>query len=230
MTARTGLVLLGPPGAGKGTQAAGLSKRLGIPHISTGDMLREAVAAGSKVGLEAKRYMDSGALVPDSVVVAIVAERLRKPDCGKGWLLDGFPRNVAQARALEAQLAAGGEGVTAVLYMKVPAEAVTRRLSGRRMCRKCNKGYHVEFMPPKQADRCDACGGELYQRPDDKPETIRQRLEVYEKSTAELVDFYRGQGVLREVDGSGTPEEVGRGLAAAVGGQGKKVKGAGRKR
>jgi adenylate kinase len=222
MAGRIGLVLLGPPGAGKGTQAAGLSKSLGIPHISTGDMLREAVAAGTKVGLEAKKYMDSGALVPDSVVVAIVGERFKKPDCDKGWLLDGFPRNVAQAKALEEELAATGETVTAVLYMKVPAEAVTRRLSGRRMCRGCNKGYHVEFMPPKQAGKCDVCGGELYQRPDDREETIRQRLEVYEKSTVELVTYYREKGVLREVDGSGTPEEVARGLAAAVKGTGAK--------
>ena len=220
MSGRIGLVLLGPPGAGKGTQAARLSRELGIPHISTGDMLREALAARSPVGLEAKKFMDSGALVPDAVVVAIVGERFKKADCAQGWLLDGFPRNVAQADALEKELSRTRDAVSAVLYMKVAPEVVTRRLSGRRMCRKCNRGFHVEFLPPKQAGKCDACGGELYQRDDDKAETIRQRLEVYEKSTAELVSFYRARKVLREVDGSGAPEEVARGLAAAVKGAG----------
>jgi adenylate kinase len=216
MANRTGLVLLGPPGAGKGTQAEGLSRKFEIPHISTGDMLRGAVAAGTKVGLEAKKYMDAGELVPDSVVVAIVGERLQQADCEKGWLLDGFPRNTAQADALAAQLAEIGHDVTAVLYIKVPADAVVERLCGRRMCRACNKGYHVKFMPPRAEGKCDACGGELYQRDDDREETIRQRLEVFEQSTAALVDYYAGKGRLREVDGAGTPEEVGEALAAAV--------------
>jgi adenylate kinase len=213
---RTGLILLGPPGAGKGTQAQGLSEAFGIPHISTGDMLREAVAAGSPVGLEARKFMEAGELVPDRVVVGIVGERLQKPDCAPGWLLDGFPRNVAQADALDRKLAEIGHAVTAVLYMKVPAEVVVERLSGRRMCRACNHGYHVKFMPPQQTGKCDACGGELYQRPDDREETIRQRLEVYSRDTAPLVEYYAPGGRLLEVDAGGPPEEVGAALIAAV--------------
>jgi adenylate kinase len=214
-----GLILLGPPGAGKGTQAVRLSKELGIPHISTGDMLREAVASGREVGRRAKKYMDAGQLVPDAVVVAIVSERLGAPDCGRGWLLDGFPRNEAQAEALEAELARIKQTIGAVLYLKVSAEEVTRRLSGRRMCRdpKCNAGYHLEFMPPRKPGVCDKCGGELYQRDDDKPETIRQRLAVYEKATAALVARYRAGGLLREIDASGGPDQVARSLMAAVG-------------
>jgi adenylate kinase len=213
---RTGLILLGPPGAGKGTQAAAISGRFGIPHISTGDMLRGALAAGTEVGLEAKKYMDAGELVPDSVVVAIVGERLQQDDCAPGWLLDGFPRNTAQADALEGQLEKIGHAVTAVLYLKVPDSVVVERLSGRRLCRECNKGYHVKFMPPAAEGKCDACGGELFQRDDDREETIRQRLEVYGQSTAELVDYYGSRGLLREVDASGAPEAVGAALGAAV--------------
>jgi len=213
-----GLILLGAPGAGKGTQAVRLSKHLGIPHISTGDMLREAVASGREVGLRAKKYMDAGELVPDSVVVAIVSERLGSADCGKGWLLDGFPRNEAQAVALEAELARIGQAISAVLFLKVSAEEVTRRLSGRRMCRnqKCKAGYHLEFMPPAKPGVCDRCGSELYQRDDDKPETIRQRLEVYEKSTAGLVARYRSAELLHEIEASGNPDDVARALMAAV--------------
>jgi adenylate kinase len=216
---KTGIVLFGPPGAGKGTQAQALSRRFGVPHVSTGDMLREAVAAGTAVGLKAKGYMDSGALVPDRVVVDIVAERLRRSDCVKGWLLDGFPRNVAQADALEAGLERSGEKISAVLYMKVAPEVVTRRLSGRRMCRKCNRGYHVEFMPSAKPGLCDSCGGELYQRDDDQEATIRQRLDVYARSTVDLASYYGQKGLLREVDASGSPAEVAELLAAAVTGQ-----------
>jgi len=216
MADRTGLILLGPPGAGKGTQAAGLSARFGIPHISTGDMLREAVAAETEVGLEAKRYMEAGELVPDSVVVGIVGERLQQDDCAGGWLLDGFPRNTAQADALASKLAEIGHQVTAVLYMRVPVEAVVERLGGRRMCKPCNKGYHVKFMPPAEEGKCDECGCELYQRPDDNEGAIRQRLEVFENDTAPLVSYYGERGVLSEVDGAGTPEEVGTALVAAV--------------
>ena len=216
MSDRIGLILLGAPGAGKGTQAEGLSEKFDIPHISTGDMLREAVAAESEVGLEAKRYMEAGELVPDSVVVGIVAERLQKDDCARGWLLDGFPRNTAQADALTASLQKIGHQLTAVLYIKVPAEAVVERLGGRRMCKPCNKGYHIKFMPPREEGKCDVCGSDLYQRPDDNEETIRQRLEVFEKETAPLVAYYQQQGVVCEVDGSGEPESVGKALVAAV--------------
>lgn len=216
MADRTGLILLGPPGAGKGTQAEGLSSKFGIPHISTGDMLREAVAAQSPVGLEARKFMEAGELVPDSVVVGIVGERLQKADCANGWLLDGFPRNTVQADALTAKLGEIGQEITAVLYMKVPADAVVERLGGRRMCKQCNKGYHVKFMPPKTEGKCDACAAELYQRPDDNEATIRQRLEVFERETAPLVAYYGERGGLCEVDGSGSPDEVGGALAAAV--------------
>jgi adenylate kinase len=213
-----GLILIGPPGAGKGTQAAMLSREMGIPHISTGDMLREAVASGSEVGRRAKRFMDSGGLVPDDVVVSIVSERLGRPDCARGWLLDGFPRNGPQAEALAAEISRAGRRVTAALYLRVPAEEVTQRLAGRRICRnpKCGAGYHLENMPPAKPGVCDKCGGELYQREDDKPETIRKRLAVYERDTAGLIDLYRRQGVLREVDGSRSPAEVGRALLAAA--------------
>lgn len=216
MAARTGLVLLGPPGAGKGTQAEGLSARLGVPHISTGDMLREALASGTEVGLQAKKYMDAGELVPDPVVVAIVAERLARPDCEPGWLLDGFPRNEAQAAALDGELGDIGHEITAVLYLEVSPEEVVKRLSGRRMCRQCNAGFHVEFMPSAKGELCDRCGGELYQRDDDRPETISQRLEVYETSTAGLVAYYRERDLLCEVDAAGEPEEVAAAALAAV--------------
>ena len=219
-----GLILIGPPGAGKGTQAAMLSQELGIPHISTGDMLREAVASGSEIGRRAKGFMDSGGLVPDSVVVSIVSERLSRPDCARGWLLDGFPRNGSQAEALAAELSRTGRKVSAALYLRVPAEEVTKRLAGRRICRnaKCGAGYHLENMPPKKPGVCDKCGGELYQRDDDKPETIRKRLAVYEKDTAGLIDLYRRAGVLREVDGSRDPAAVGRDLLTAAGAAGRK--------
>jgi len=216
MSARIGLILLGPPGAGKGTQAEGLSQALGIPHVSTGDMLRAAVKSGREVGLRAKKYMDAGELVPDAVVVAIVSERLAADDCQKGWLLDGFPRNEAQAVALEAELSRTRQKITAVLFLKVSAEEVTRRLSGRRLCRQCNAGYHVGFMPSKKPGACDRCGGELYQRDDDKAETIRQRLQVYEKNTAGLVAYYRSKGLLREVEAAGRPEAVGAALLAVA--------------
>ena len=216
MPGQLGLILLGAPGAGKGTQAERLSRELGIPHISTGDMLREAVASGREVGLRARKYMDRGELVPDGVVVAIVSERLAAADCAQGWLLDGFPRNEAQAAALESALTRTGQKIGAALYLKVSAAEVTRRLAGRRMCRGCNAGYHLEFMPPAKPGVCDRCGGELYRRDDDQPETIRQRLQVYEKSTAGLVSYYRAKGLLREIDASGSPEEVGQELLAAT--------------
>ena len=195
------LILLGPPGAGKGTQAKLLTECLDIPQIATGDILRGAVQAGTALGLQAKGYMDAGALVPDEVVIGIVRERLQQADCCKGFILDGFPRTVAQADALQGNLATLGRQLDRVVSLTVDADALVERLTGRRTCRACGRGYHVTFDPPQVADRCDACGGELFQRDDDQEATIRKRLTVYGEQTAPLIDYYRAAGLLAELDG-----------------------------
>jgi adenylate kinase len=202
------LILLGPPGAGKGTQAQRLSDRLGIPQVSTGDILRAAVAAGTPLGREAKGYMDQGALVPDGVVIGIMRERLAAPDCARGYILDGFPRTAAQAEALGETLQALGTPLTAVVSLTVDPEELVRRLSGRRSCGSCGAAYHLETAPPRRAGVCDRCGGALLQREDDREETIRKRLAVYREQTAPLVAYYRGRGLLKEVDGRGDVSEV----------------------
>lgn len=199
------LIFLGPPGAGKGTQAAIISKTLGIPTISTGDMLRAATKEGTEVGLKAKSYMDAGSLVPDEVIIGIVKERLQKPDCTKGYILDGVPRTLAQAQALE------DEGIVfdKVISLEVNDEAIVERMSGRRVCSRCGEPYHVLSKRPKTEGVCDSCGGELVQRADDKAETVRFRLEVYHTETEPLKRFYQERGLLREVSGSGrTIEET----------------------
>ena len=199
------LIFLGPPGAGKGTQAAIVSKELGIPSISTGDMLRAAVKEGTKVGLEAKSFMDAGKLVPDAVIIGIVDERLAKPDCAKGYILDGVPRTLAQAEALEK----AGISFDHVISLEVRDEAIVERMSGRRVCAKCGTPFHVVNNPPKAEGVCDACGGELIQRADDKAETVRHRLEVYHEETEPLKSFYEERGVLDLVPGDlGTIEET----------------------
>ena len=199
------LIFLGPPGAGKGTQAAIVSKELGIPSISTGDMLRAAVKEGTKVGLEAKSFMDAGKLVPDAVIIGIVDERLAKPDCAKGYILDGVPRTLAQAEALEK----AGISFDHVISLEVRDEAIVERMSGRRVCAKCGTPFHVVNNPPKAEGVCDACGGELIQRADDKAETVRHRLEVYHEETEPLKSFYEARGVLDLVPGDlGTIEET----------------------
>jgi len=206
-------VLLGAPGAGKGTQAQLIKDRFKVPHIATGDILRAAVAAGTEVGLRAKSYMDKGELVPDEVVVAIVADRIAEDDCSDGWLLDGFPRTVPQAEALDRTIAEKSLApIDRVVYLSVSAEEVIKRLSGRRVCPNtdCGAAYHVEFMPPKAEGVCDRCGTGIIQRDDDKPDTVRQRLETYEKRTSALVARYRDAGVLAEIKAEGTPEEVGK--------------------
>lgn len=195
------LILLGPPGAGKGTQAKMLTVRFGIPQISTGDILRAAVREGTPMGVKAKDCMDAGALVGDEIVVGIVRERLLKDDCLPGFILDGFPRNVAQADALQETLAALGKELDVVVSLDVDTEALVERLTGRRTCRDCGRGYHVKFDPPSVADRCDACGGELFQREDDQESTIRHRLDVYQQQTAPLIDYYRRAGLLSVIDG-----------------------------
>ncbi|PNU21598.1 adenylate kinase [Geothermobacter hydrogeniphilus] len=195
------LILLGPPGAGKGTQAKLLIEHFGIPQISTGDMLRAAVKAGTEMGLKAKACMDSGALVPDEVVIGIVRDRLQEADCEKGFILDGFPRTVPQADALKSTLAGLGKELQAVISLEVDIEALVERLTGRRTCRSCGQGFHLRFDPPGTAGVCDACGGELYQRDDDREETIRNRMKVYQEQTAPLVSYYQRDGLLAAIDG-----------------------------
>ncbi len=195
------LILLGPPGAGKGTQAKMLVERFAIPQIATGDILRGAVQAATPLGVQAKGFMDAGALVPDEVVIGIVRERLQESDCQGGFILDGFPRTVAQADALQSTLTGLGRQLDRVVSLTVDTEALVLRLTGRRTCRACGRGYHVTFDPPRNAESCDACGGELYQRDDDQEATIRRRLSVYAEQTAPLIAYYREAGLLVELDG-----------------------------
>ncbi|HEX6871586.1 MAG TPA: adenylate kinase [Micromonosporaceae bacterium] len=202
------LVLVGPPGAGKGTQAEFIAAHLSVPKISTGDIFRANVAAGTPLGVEAKRYMDSGQLVPDEVTINMVRDRLADSDTTDGFLLDGFPRTVPQASALDKLLADLGVGLDLILELVVEPDEVIRRLSGRRTCRGCGKIWHIVFDAPSQEDLCDRCGGELYQRDDDKPETISERLRVYARDTAPLVDFYAAQGKLVGIDATGPVEDV----------------------
>jgi adenylate kinase len=202
------LLLLGPPGAGKGTQAKRLTDELGIPQISTGDMLREAVKKGSPLGREAKSFMDKGALVPDGVVIGLVDERTKAADCKGGFMLDGFPRTVAQADALGTMLGRQGRKIDHVVAMEVNADELVARLSGRRTCRTCGTTYHVQFSPPKRAGVCDKDGGELYQRDDDKEAAIRQRLTTYDAQTKPLIAYYDQRGLLRRVNGLGSVDEV----------------------
>ena len=197
------IILLGPPGAGKGTQAKMLIDKYGIPQISTGDMLRAAVKAGTQLGLEAKKYMDKGELVPDEVVIGLVKERLQEPDCTKGFMLDGFPRTVAQAEVLDKELEGMGKAIDHVICIEVPNEELIARLTGRRTCKECGAGYHLKFDPPKVDGVCDKCGGELYQRDDDNEETVKARLKVYQDQTFPLIDYYDKQGKLRRIDGVG---------------------------
>ncbi|NOT57017.1 MAG: adenylate kinase [Deltaproteobacteria bacterium] len=202
------VVLVGPPGAGKGTQARALQSTFGIPQISTGDLLREAVREGTPLGKQARTYMDKGELVPDSVVVSLVAERIQKPDCTKGFLLDGFPRTIVQADAIAAELDRIKQQLDAAISIVVTRQELVERLSGRWVCRSCQAMYHERFTPPRKSGVCDACGGELYQRTDDKAETINARLEVYERSTAPLLSYYRERALLHDIDGMGTPEAI----------------------
>ncbi|MBW2621363.1 MAG: adenylate kinase [Deltaproteobacteria bacterium] len=205
------LILLGPPGAGKGTQAKMLVEKYGIPQISTGEILRANLKAETELGLEAKKYMDAGGLVPDEVVIGIVANRLKEDDCQKGYMLDGFPRTVPQAEALHEILAKDGSGIDDVISIEVPNEELLGRLTGRRTCRQCGQGYHVMFDPPEKEGVCDKCSGELYQRDDDNETTVGSRLEVYANETQPLIDYYKGKGLLRPVDGVGQiPEIFGR--------------------
>jgi adenylate kinase len=202
------VILLGPPGCGKGTQAKYLQERYRIPQVSTGDILREAVRKGTQLGLQAKAYMDEGKLVPDYLVVSIIEERLKDSDCREGFILDGFPRTVVQAQALEGCLEGIGSPLNHVINIVVDEDELLRRLTGRRACRQCGQGYHVLFDRPRKEGVCDKCGGVLEQRDDDQEVTIRKRLHVYHDQTAPLIDYYGERGLLRAVDGVGSIEEI----------------------
>ncbi len=210
------IIMLGAPGAGKGTQARMLSEALNLPQISSGDIFRENLKNATSLGLLAKKYMDTGALVPDDVTIAMVMDRLSQPDCANGAVLDGFPRTLAQADALDKSLSAKSLRVQRVPLLDVSDEAVISRLAGRRVCRNCQAMYHVEFNPPKVEGVCDACGGQLYQRDDDAPETVRNRLFVYYKQTAPLVGYYFAHSVLVTVDGEQPMDKVQADLLAAI--------------
>lgn len=207
------IILLGCPGSGKGTQAAKLSQELGIPHISTGDILRDAVKRGTELGRLAKSYMDQGLLVPDDVIIGVIKERLEQPDAVKGFILDGFPRTLAQAEALDRL----SIPIDVAIDIEVSDDEVIKRLSNRRTCRNCGAVYHLVFNPPKTPGVCDTCGGPLYQRDDDKEETVRKRLKVYKDQTAPLLDYYRRKSLLKKVNGNSTIDEVYASLKEVLG-------------
>jgi adenylate kinase len=207
--AQRNVILLGGPGSGKGTQAERIVAQFGMPHISTGEMLRAAVAQGTAMGLAAQKSMEAGALVPDEVVIGVVRDRLAEADAQDGFLLDGFPRTIEQAEHLDAMLAEAGRAVTHVILLDVPEDELVQRLAGRRLCKGCGKGYHVVFDPPRAEGVCDVCGAGLYQRSDDNEATVRNRLGVYRAQTEPLVGYYEGRGVLKTAHGGGKmPDEV----------------------
>jgi adenylate kinase len=211
------IILIGPPGAGKGTQATRMIDRLKVPQISTGDMFRAAVKEGTPMGTKAKEYMDKGALVPDDVVIGVVKERFGKSDCKKGFILDGFPRTLEQAKALDGLLKDLKTKLDHVVVIDVPDDYLVERLTGRRTCRGCNYMHHIEFDPPKKAGVCDKCGGELYQRDDDKEETIRQRLTNYHNQTSPLIEYYGKQAIVRKINGTLSMEKVQDEIKKAIG-------------
>jgi len=212
------LVLLGPPGAGKGTQARMLEKRLGVPQVASGDLLRTAVRKKTALGREAKRYMDKGALVPDDLVLKLIEERLSQPDAASGFILDGFPRTVAQAETLNAMLKTGGpRQLDKVIAIMVPDEEIVKRISGRRTCKNCGAMYHLIYDPPRNQDLCNSCNGELYQRDDDAEDTVRMRLDVYAATMRPLLEYYERAGLLKQIDGIGRPEEIQQRIVEALG-------------
>ena len=213
------IIFLGAPGAGKGTQAANAARELGLVHIASGDLFRQALEKGTELGLKAKSYMEKGVLVPNQITIGMVLERISAPDLKGGAILDGFPRNLEQAEALDKALAGEGKAIDKVIYIKVSEEELLKRLGGRWICRQCQTPYHATNSPPKVWGKCDKCGGELYQRPDDTEESIRKRLEVYSVETAPLIDYYTRQGKLVEIDGGSGVDVVGRRIVAAIKGE-----------
>jgi len=211
------IIFLGAPGAGKGTQAAMVAQELGLAHIASGDLFRQALEQGTELGIQAKSYMEKGMLVPDEITIKMVLERISAPDCELGVILDGFPRNLEQAKALDEALLEQGKAIDKVIYIKVSQEELLNRLSGRWICRQCQAPYHTINSPPKVWGKCDNCGGELYQRPDDTVETVKKRLEVYFAQTAPLIDYYAKANKLLELDGEGSVNEVGKRIVNALG-------------
>ncbi len=217
------IILLGAPGAGKGTQADSLSGELNLPHIASGDLFREALKKETELGLLAKSYMERGELVPDEVTIKMILQRIEMPDCVSGCLFDGFPRTLAQAEALDKGLADKGKSIDKVLYIKVSSEELLKRLGGRWLCQNCQTPYHLITAPPKVPGKCDKCGGELYQREDDKEETVKERLRVFFAQTIPIVDYYRGQGKLIEVNGNRGIQEVAKEIMLSLRKQGKAI-------
>lgn len=210
------VILLGAPGSGKGTQASLAAEQLGISHIASGDLFRAAVKRGDELGNKVKSYMEKGLLVPDEITIQMILERISAEDCAGGYILDGFPRTLEQATALDGALERRGEAIDRVLYIKVSTEELVRRLGGRYICRQCQTPYHQVSSPPRVEGKCDRCGGELYQRADDSPETVRKRLDVYFAQTAPLIDYYQQAGKLVEIDGEGDIDGIGQRLIAAL--------------
>ena len=213
------IIFLGAPGSGKGTQAAYVAQELNLVHIASGDLFRQAVEQGTELGMQVKSYMEKGVLGPDQLTIRMVLERISAPDCEPGAVFDGFPRNLKQAEALDKALAQQAKAIDKVLYIKVPKEELIKRLGGRWICRNCQTPYHAIDSPPKVLGRCDKCGGELYQRPDDTVEVVKKRLEVYFAQTAPLIDYYNQAGKLLEIDGKGRVDEVGGRIVAALQGE-----------
>ncbi len=214
------LILFGPPGAGKGTQAKMLCEKYNIPQVSTGDILRQAVKDETPLGKEAQGYMLKGLLVPDEIILGIVREKLLHAECMNGYILDGFPRTLVQGKALQESLRVKGEEIDCVLNLEVPSEQIVDRLSGRRVCGDCGQGYHILFQPPTKGNKCDNCGGELLQRKDDYEETIRERLRQYQEQTSPLIEYYQTQGKLHSIDGSGDIKDIYSAIEAVLTGLG----------
>lgn len=211
------IIMLGAPGAGKGTQAKMIADKYGVPHVSTGDIFRANIKNGTELGMEAKKYMDQGLLVPDELTVKILLDRVSQPDCKNGYILDGFPRTIPQAEVLDKALAELGESIDYAIDVDVPDENIVKRMSGRRACVSCGATYHVVHVPPKKEGICDRCGSELILRDDDKPETVKNRLDVYHKQTQPLIDFYTKKGVLKTVDGTVDMQDVFKAIVAILG-------------
>jgi len=211
------IVLLGPPGAGKGTQAKSISNRYSIPHISTGDIFRKNISENTPLGIEAKKYIDKGQLVPDEVTINMVKDRLQEDDCKSGFLLDGFPRTVIQAEALQEFLLERDKNLDTALLIEVPTEFILERMTGRRVCPSCGASYHIKYNPPIHGDKCDVCGSDIIQRKDDSEETVSERLDVYKKQTQPLIDFYKEKNLLSVVDGTKAINEVFEGICALLG-------------